>query len=101
MKISAVDIIPVRLPLREPFVISYATYPDTLSVLVRVQTSSGHEGWGESTPDPNISGETWEGVAEVIRHMLAPALVGHDARNRERFTQALKDHFGARRVTAR
>ncbi len=89
MKIASIDIIPVRLPLREPFVISYATYPDTLSVLVRVRANDGHEGWGESTPDPNISGETWEGAAEVLRHTLAPSLIGHDARNRESALLAL------------
>jgi L-alanine-DL-glutamate epimerase-like enolase superfamily enzyme len=69
--------------LREPFVIAYATYPDTLSVLVRVRTDDGAEGWGEATPDANVTGETWRGVAETLRNDLAPALLGHDARNRE------------------
>ncbi len=83
MNIVSIDVILVRLPLREPFVIAYATYPDTLSVLVRLRAADGTEGWGEATPDPNVTGETWEGVAETIRHMLAPALIGLDARNRE------------------
>jgi L-alanine-DL-glutamate epimerase-like enolase superfamily enzyme len=89
MKISAIDIIPVRLPLREPFVIAYGVYPDVQSVLVRVRTDDGAEGWGEATPDPNVTGETWEGVAATLRHHLAPALLGHDARNRERSMLAL------------
>jgi L-alanine-DL-glutamate epimerase-like enolase superfamily enzyme len=83
MIISSIEIIPVRLPLREPFVIAYATYPDVLSVLVHVRTREGAEGWGEATPDPNVTGETWAGVAETIRHDLAPALLGRDARHRE------------------
>lgn len=83
MIISSVEIIPVRLPLREPFVVSYATYADTLSVLVRIRTADGAEGWGEATPDPNVTGETWGGVAETIRQHLAPALLGRDARHRE------------------
>jgi L-alanine-DL-glutamate epimerase-like enolase superfamily enzyme len=83
MKISAIDVVPVRLPLREPFVIAYATYPDTLSVLVRIRTAEGLEGWGEATPDPNVSGETWRSTAEILRHDLAPALIGQDPRDRE------------------
>lgn len=83
MRISAIDIFPIRLPLREPFVISYATYPDTLSVLVRIRAAPGEEGWGEATPDPNVTGETWHGVADALRSSLAPALIGHDARHRE------------------
>ena len=83
MNIASIDVIPVRLPLREPFAIAYATYPDTLSVLVRVRTADGAEGWGEATPDPNVTGETWRGVAETLRCDLAPALIGRDARDRE------------------
>lgn len=89
MSIASVEVIPVRLPLREPFVIAYATYPDTLSVLVRIRTTDGAEGWGEATPDPNVTGETWHGVAATLRHDLAPALLGHDARHREAALAAL------------
>ena len=67
LRITAIDVIPVKLPLREPFVISYATYPDVLSVLVKVSTSGGLAGWGESTPDPNVTGETWSGTAATCR----------------------------------
>ena len=89
MIIASIEIIPVRLPLREPFVISYASYPDTLSVLVRIRTRDGAEGWGEATPDPNVTGETWGGMAETLRRDLAPALIGHDARHREAALHAL------------
>jgi L-Ala-D/L-Glu epimerase len=89
MIISSVEVIPVRLPLREPFVVAYATYPDTLSVLIRIRTRDGAEGWGEATPDPNVTGETWGGTAETLRRDLATALIGRDARNREAAIHAL------------
>ena len=89
LTISSIDIIPVRLPLREPFVIAYATYPDVLSVLVRVRTAGGAEGWGEATPDPNVTGETYHGTAETLRRDPAPALLGRDARDREAAMRAL------------
>jgi L-alanine-DL-glutamate epimerase-like enolase superfamily enzyme len=89
MIIAAVDIIPICLPLREPFAIAYGTYPNVLSILVRIRTRGGAEGWGEATPDPNVTGETWGGVAETLRRDLAPALLGCNARNREATMQAL------------
>ena len=89
MIISSIEVIPVRLPLREPFVVAYATYPDTLSVLVRMRTRDGLEGWGEATPDPTVTGETWAGVAQILRCDLAPALIGRDARDREAALLAL------------
>ena len=89
MIISSIEVIPVRLPLREPFVVAYTSYPDTLSVLVRIRSSDGAEGWGEATPDPNVTGETWGGTAETLRRDLATALVGCDARNREAALNAL------------
>ena len=83
LSIASIDVIPIKLPLREPFVISYATYPDVLSILVKVTSRSGLVGWGEATPDPNVTGETWTGTAATLRDDLAPALIGHDARDRE------------------
>lgn len=89
LTIAAIDVIPVRLPLREPFVIAYASYPDVLSVLVRVRTADGAEGWGEATPDPNVTGETWSGTAATIRDALAPALLGRDGWDRDAALRAL------------
>src|ERR671913_761513 len=89
MIIASIEIIPVRLPLREPFVVAYASYPETLSVLVRIRTRDGAEGWGEATPDPNVTGETWGGTTETLRRDLAPALIGRDARDREAALHAL------------
>jgi L-alanine-DL-glutamate epimerase-like enolase superfamily enzyme len=91
LTIAAIDVIPVRLPLREPFVIAYATYPDVLSVLVRLRTADGLTGWGEATPDPNVTGETWGGTAETLRRDLAPILLGRDGRDREAALRALDE----------
>lgn len=89
LAISSVEVIPVRLPLREPFAIAYATYPDVPTVLVRVTAADGAIGWGEATPDPNVTGETYAGTAETLRRDLAPSLIGRDARDREAAIQAL------------
>jgi L-alanine-DL-glutamate epimerase-like enolase superfamily enzyme len=87
--ISSIDIFAVRLPLREPFVIAYATYTDMPTVIVRVRSRDGAVGWGEATPDPNVTGETCSGTVETLRRDLAPALIGRDARDREAAIAAL------------
>ena len=89
--VAAVEVIPVRLPLREPFVIAYATYPNVPTVLVRVEAADGTVGWGEATPDPNVTGETWAGTAATLRHHLAPVLIGRDARDRAATLRALDE----------
>ena len=81
MRITAVEIVPVKLPLLEPFVVSYGTFPDLATVLVRLETDGGITGWGEATPDPHVTGETFEGVVATLRH-LAPALLGRDPLDR-------------------
>jgi L-alanine-DL-glutamate epimerase-like enolase superfamily enzyme len=81
MRITGVEIVPVKLPLLEPFVVSYGTFPDLATVLVRLETDEGIIGWGEATPDPHVTGETFEGVVATLRH-LAPALLGRDPLDR-------------------
>lgn len=82
-EIARIEIVPCRLPLREPFVIAYARQDDIPTVLVRVTMRGGLTGWGEATPDSNVTGESYHATAAVLEHELAPALIGHDARDRE------------------
>jgi L-alanine-DL-glutamate epimerase-like enolase superfamily enzyme len=87
--IDRIEIFPIRLPLHEPFAVSYATAVDIPTVLVRVTAREGQTGWGEATPDPNVTGETWQSTIAVLEHDLAPALIGHDARDREGAVRAM------------
>jgi L-alanine-DL-glutamate epimerase-like enolase superfamily enzyme len=81
--IARIEVIPARLPLREPFVVAYASMDDVPTIFVRVTTHGGLVGWGEATPDPNVTGETFAGATAMLQTDLAPALIGHDARDRE------------------
>ncbi len=45
-------------------------------VAVRVLLSDGSEGWAEAPPRPTIYGETVYSITSVIRHELAPRVVG-------------------------
>jgi L-Ala-D/L-Glu epimerase len=81
VRITGVEIVPIKLPLLEPFVVSYGTFPDLATVLVRLETDEGLTGWGEGTPDPHVTGETFAGVVATLRY-LAPALLGKNPLDR-------------------
>ncbi|OZI10832.1 dipeptide epimerase [Bacillaceae bacterium SAS-127] len=75
MKIKKIDVFAARLPLKEPFIISYLRLDDMPTVLTRVETESGLVGWGEAVPDPIVTGETWESTYQIIQNELAPLLI--------------------------
>ena len=69
--IVAIDVLPLRLRLREPFAVAYATQDHSDTVLVRLRTSDGTEGWGEATPDEHVTGETY---AAALAAQKAPTM---------------------------
>jgi L-alanine-DL-glutamate epimerase-like enolase superfamily enzyme len=89
LPVTRIEIFPIRLALHEPFVVSYATQYDIPTVLLRVTAADGQTGWGEATPDPNVTGETWHGTVAVLEHDLAPAVIGLDALDREGVVRAM------------
>jgi L-alanine-DL-glutamate epimerase-like enolase superfamily enzyme len=85
MKITSIEAIPFKLPLRRDF--KWAGLAVDLGgfVLVRVFTDEGVVGLGEATPLPDWggdhgrrSGETLKTVCTVIADVLAPMLLGKD-----------------------
>lgn len=84
MIIQQIEIFAIDLPLIEPFVVSYDTYPTMPSIIVKMTTDCGVVGWGESVPDDHVTGETYEGTYAVLRHRLAPKIIGMNAMEIER-----------------
>jgi len=84
MKITKIDVIAIRLPLRNPFVVSYASYDYIPSIIVKVTTDNGLVGYGEGVPDEHVTGESWEGTYHVLVSLLAPKLIGENPANMER-----------------
>ncbi|MEW9676314.1 dipeptide epimerase [Lentibacillus sp. L22] len=75
MKIKKVEIFGLTMNLIKPFIISYNHFDDMPVILVRMETEDGYFGWGESVPDPYVTGETWESTLEIINHELAPLVI--------------------------
>jgi muconate cycloisomerase len=85
MKITSLEAIPFRLPLRRDF--RWAGLRESLGgfVLVRVRTDEGLVGYGEATPLPDWggdfgrrAGETMASVVSMVETVLQPRLLGLD-----------------------
>ncbi|MGE3822026.1 MAG: mandelate racemase/muconate lactonizing enzyme family protein [Isosphaeraceae bacterium] len=80
MKITRVEAIPVRVPLKKGMTTKTAHGDHVTSdyVIVRVHTDSGLVGLGEATVAARWSGETSHSCASAIDDLLGPALIGRD-----------------------
>lgn len=76
MRIDAVELRRIELPLVTPFRTSFGTQTARDALLVRVLTPEG-EGWGEcvAMSEPLYSPEYVDGATHVVRHHLAPRLL--------------------------
>jgi L-alanine-DL-glutamate epimerase-like enolase superfamily enzyme len=77
-EVRSLEVFPLRLRLREPFAVAYATVEHSETVLVRLTTRDGVEGWGEATPDEHVTGETSAASLRTLREVLGPSVVGAD-----------------------
>ena len=75
LPITGVDLWAVRLPLIEPFVISYGTFPDVPTVIIRITTRDGLTGWGEALLDagagPVFAVQRFHRKVRLIRNGVA------------------------------
>ncbi len=85
MRITNVEAIPFRLPLRRAFRWTGLHAKPGSFVLVRLHTDEGLVGLGEATPLPDWggdfgrhAGETQESVVLIVTKVLAPVLAGRD-----------------------
>ena len=80
MKITAIEPIPVSVPLkpRRKTRTAHGDHVTSNYVIVKVHTDSGLVGLGEATVAARWSGETSASAFWAIEHLLAPALIGHD-----------------------
>src|SRR5579872_1597542 len=92
MKITTIDCIPVRVPIRPEVAIRAKGGSHSVSpfLLVRVHTDEGVYGLGEVSCTPRWSGEDQVTAAHFIRSILGPALSGEDPRNIERLTAKMR-----------
>ena len=97
--IAAVEPIVVDVPLRQPVHGVHGVTSVQRSVLVRVESDEGVDGWGNVDPTLGYSAMSAEDVASAVR-ALAPHLIGLDPFNVRRalaaMDQALDGRFEAK-----
>ena len=84
MRIDAIEVYYVILPLISPWRTAYGEDPDIHTVLVRL-VSGEYEGWGEATPfyRPTFSYETATSAFFLISEIFAPTVIGQDINSAE------------------
>src|SRR5215468_7038959 len=102
MKITRIETIPIRVPLKPEFAIrSGRGGAHTVSpfLLVRVHTDEGLTGVGEASCTPRWSGEDQVTGAHLIKTYLEPLLLGEDPRQVETLTKRFRLAFAGNYFT--
>lgn len=88
MRIVEIEPTLVEVPLREPVRGVHGVTAVQRSVLARVGSDQGVEGWGNVDPTPGYSAVSAVEVSDTVRH-IAPALIGTDPFNVRRALAAM------------
>jgi L-alanine-DL-glutamate epimerase-like enolase superfamily enzyme len=84
MIISKAEVYGIHLPLKKPFVVSYASYDFIPSVIVKLTTDNGLVGYGEAVGDEHVTGESIHTVLAMLQHQFLPAVIGQNPFNIEK-----------------
>ena len=92
MRIIAIELYELTLPLLEPFIISGGTMTERRSLVVTLQSDEGHVGFGESPPFelPFYSEETLGGARLLLTELLIPRLLGQELAGPEAVDELLR-----------
>ena len=90
MKIVRIEASPVTLRMNEPYVIAYETVSETTNLFLRLETSSGINGYGCAAPDEPVTGETADILLQAVESVVSPLLKGADPLRRTRLMQKLR-----------
>lgn len=88
--ITAIEVIPFRIPMRSVVKFSTGQLSAIDHVLVRVTGSNGLSGWSEAPARPMVYGESVPSILHAITNLFAPKLVGVDVFARERVWPAME-----------
>ena len=83
MIIQSIRTIPIKLQMKEPFVIASVTNFDMYYVVVCVETDAGITGYGEATPAWEVTGETYQSVMACVDLFTDGRLLGYSLIGRE------------------
>jgi L-alanine-DL-glutamate epimerase-like enolase superfamily enzyme len=91
--IRALTVVPLDIPLHEPFGISGGAQEVAHNLLVTVELADGTRGYGEAAPFPAFNGETPE-IASAAITAARTTIEGADAREWRRVAAAARQAMG-------
>ncbi|MBN1197147.1 MAG: dipeptide epimerase [Candidatus Aminicenantes bacterium] len=83
MRISGGEVWLVEMGLTEPYAVAYGRIDSVVNIFLRLETSEGITGFGCAAPDPQVTGETVDGVRNFCEQQVLPMLRGRDPLRRE------------------
>ena len=90
MKITRIEVWPVRMRLSEPYTIAYETVSHATNVFLRLHTNTNLRAVGCAAPDQGVTGETPDSARTALTDVVAAELKGRDPLRRERLLQRLR-----------
>lgn len=94
MKVTAVEAIPFRIPLRAKKIWARGVLDAAEHVLVRIRTDNGLAGIAEAPPRPTIYGESLPSIVAAIENWFGPAVVGLDPYETEKVLDRFEQWVG-------
>jgi L-alanine-DL-glutamate epimerase-like enolase superfamily enzyme len=83
-KIARIEIIPIDIPFKRPFRVSYGAVVPGNFVVVRILTDAGVVGIGNSQGFTRGSGQTRESAMALMKEVASEVLLGQDPLNTDR-----------------
>ncbi|MBU1919374.1 dipeptide epimerase, partial [bacterium] len=94
MKIKRIEFWTVNMKLSVPYTIAYETIDSAANVFLKLETDSGHIGYGCAAPDLPVTGETAETVEASLRKVEG-ILLGEDALRRTHLLEEVRKEIPA------
>lgn len=83
MKITDIKIGHISIPLKRPFKTALRTVNSVEDVVVRIDTDTGHTGYGEAPPTAVITGDITGSISDAIEGYIKKQILGMNIENIE------------------
>ncbi|MDF2876161.1 MAG: L-Ala-D/L-Glu epimerase [Sporomusa sp.] len=83
MKITAIRIGKVSIPLKKPFKTALRQVNSAEDIIIKMIADTGETGFGNAPPTAVITGDSQDSVIAAIRDTIGPRLIGMDVDNLE------------------
>lgn len=89
MKIAAIKIGKVSIPLKKPFKTALRQVNSAEDIIIKVIADTGEIGFGNAPPTAVITGDSQDSIIAAIRDTIGPKLIGMDVDNLEEVMSAI------------